>query len=244
MSDCHPDCVEIALKRSLSLLQLDYLDLYLIHWPTIYTVKKERDPKDLEGWFVKSVSEDEMTGYNAETFAQVWKEMEKQVEAGKIKSIGVANFSKVKLSKLLETARIKPACIQIEIHPYNAQFEYVEYLKNLGLEITAYQSLGGGEPKIGEHEPLLQNSVINDIAKKHNKTNVQVLLRWAIQRGLHIIPRSSNPEHVKSNIDIFSFELDKEDLEHIKSLDTGDRICIGYFCQPKGADVKKVIWDE
>lgn len=244
MSDCHPETVETALQRSLKLLQLDYLDLYLIHWPVIYTLKKPRDRTDLDNWFVKSVTEQEMTGYDADTFAEVWKEMEKLVYAGRIKSIGVANFSKIKLMKLMETAKIKPANIQMEIHPYNGQYEYVEYLKSLGIRITAYQSLGGGEDKIGEHEPLLQNKVINDIAKKHNRSCAQVLLRWAIQRGLHIIPRSSNPEHVKSNIEIFDFELDKEDLEHIESLDTHDRICIGYFCQPKGTDVRKVIWDE
>lgn len=251
MSDLHPDCVPIAINRALKLLQVDYIDLlyvfYLfiqIHWPVIYDINKKRDPNDLENWFVKEASSDERKPYNAETIAEVYKVMEKYVDEGKVRSLGLANFSIKKINKLLETARIKPSCIQCEVHPYNCQFEYVDELQKMGLVVTAYQSLGGGEEKISENGPLLKNPVIKEIADKHHKSVPQVLLKWALQRNLHIIPRSKNPDHIASNLELFDFELDKDDLDKIKSLDTHSRICMGYFCVPEGADPNKEIWDE
>ncbi|KAI5169278.1 glycerol 2-dehydrogenase (NADP+) [Pancytospora epiphaga] len=163
------DRVREACCESIDRLGVEYLDLYLIHWPV--NTKSEFDLEKL------------------------WCEMESLVETGKVRSIGVANFGVKNLSKLLKFCKIKPAMNQIELHPYLPQDEILEFCKKHGIQVTSYSSLGSsGTEKSVKNEP-----VIIDIAKKYSVTPSTVLLSFCLSLGCCVIPRSKSPEHIRSN---------------------------------------------
>lgn len=168
---------------------------------------------------IKEEEGDKFIGYDEKLLNGVWKEMESLVDEGKIKSIGLANFNIQKYENIEKNARIKPSVVQFENHPYNQQNELVEEYIKRGVAVTAYQSLGAGKDVPG-HGFLLKDPVLIEIGKKYNKSSAQVALRWAVQRGCCIIPKSTNADRIKQNYDIFDFELSKEDMDKIKSLDT------------------------
>lgn len=181
---------QAAFARSMERLGLDYLDLYLIHWP---------NPKPLR--------ED---GAWKKRNAEVWRAMEDLYEAGKIRAIGVSNFLPHHLEALLETARITPAVNQIRLAPGVYQTEVVDFCRERGILLEAWGPFGQGE--------LFQNPVVQAVADKYGKTIAQVALAWSLQEGFLPLPKSVTPSRIASNLDCFDIELDAADMELLKSI--------------------------
>ena len=148
-------------------------------------------------------------------YCGAWKDMEKAVEAGKVKSIGLSNFTKKYLDDILKIAKIMPVVDQVECHPYDPCDDLRKELDKNNCYIEAWSPIGRANAE------LLNEPVLVEIGKKYNKTVAQVILRWHIEKGNIIFPKSSNPVHIKENIDIFDFQLTKEDIEKIDGLKKG-----------------------
>lgn len=218
-------CVEKCLRKSLNDLQLSYVDLYLIHVP--FGV-----PETDDGNFARDENDDIIFDKDINHVA-TWKKMEEMVNLGLTKSIGISNFNKRQVQRILDNSVIKPACLQIELHIYFQQNELVEFCKQNNIVVTAYSPLGskgianlnkmaGVERDLPD---LMDNPTVIKIAKNHNKTSAQILLRWIIERDISTIPKSTNPERLRQNIDIFDFSLNQNEMEELSKLDKGIRIC-------------------
>ena len=146
-----------------------------------------------------------------------WKDMEKAVAAGKVKSIGISNFESDRLEELLDAATIKPSDLQVECHPYYQQTQLKERIAKYGTVIESWYPIGHGD------KDLLNEPVFTELAEKYGKNNVQIILRWHIQEGTIVFPKSTNPKHIQDNIDIFDFELTTEEMDRIRALDKGVR---------------------
>ncbi len=177
------DNTKTALAESLKKLQLDYLDLYLIHWPA-----NERNYG--AGW------------KNAN--AEVWRAMEDLQAEGLVKSIGVSNFWPEHLEALLETAKVKPAINQIEFHPGYWQPEVLKFSQDLGITVESWSPFARGR--------IFGNEVLERIAEKHQKTVSQIALRWIVQHGVIAIPKSTTLERIKENPEIDDFELSDDEM--------------------------------
>ncbi len=172
--------VEGSLQRSLDRLSLDYIDLYLIHWP-------------VPGCFLNT-----------------WKDMEKILESGRALSIGVSNFEIRHLEELRRVSGIVPAVNQIECHPLCHPKELIEYCQSNGIQVQAYAPLARGA--------YLDNDILCVLGTKYAHTPAQVGLRWAIQKGISVIPKSTHPERIASNARIFDFTIDQEDMDLLDTL--------------------------
>lgn len=150
---------------------------------------------------------------------KAYKAMEKYVAAGKIRSIGVSCYYVKEINEFLPKVNIKPVLVQNEVHPYYQDTEVVKHLHDLGIIVEAWYPLGGR----GHQKELLSDPVLSEIAAKHNKSVVQVILRWHLQRGVVAIPGSSNPDHIEENISIFDFELTNEEMAAINALDRNEK---------------------
>lgn len=146
-----------------------------------------------------------------------WRDMEKAVGQGKVKSIGLSNFESERLEEMLEAAVIKPSVLQVECHPYYQQNGLKQRLAPYGTIIESWYPIGHGDTG------LLNEPVFAALAQKYGKTNVQIILRWHIQEGVIVFPKSANPQHIKDNIDIFDFALTDEEVASIRKLDKGVR---------------------
>ena len=144
-------------------------------------------------------------------YLAAYKEMEKAVEQGKVKSIGISNFDE-RLDDLLNNCKIKPAVIQVECHPYWSQDELRKKVGTFGTIIESWYPIGHGD------KTLIDNELFTKLGKKYNKTNVQIILRWHIQKGNVVFPKSTNPKHIKENSEIFDFNLDNDEMEEINKL--------------------------
>lgn len=181
-----------AIDESLGKLGMEYVDLYLIHWPTT----------------------DEMKGDNKRK--ETWKAMEEIYRSGKARAIGVSNYLIEHLEEMKGYAEIPPAVNQIECHPLWSRDDLVRYCQEKNIIVTQYSPV--------TRKVALDDPVIDAIAVKHGKSAAQVMLRWGIQRDNVVIPKSSDPEHIKENIDIFDFTLDDEDMNKLNSLDRGESV--------------------
>ncbi len=150
---------------------------------------------------------------------QAYIAMEKAVSEGKIHSIGLSNWYVEELEEFLPQINIMPALVQNEIHPYYQENDVIPYIQNLGIVVQGWYPFGGR----GYTAELLGNEVISDIAKEHGVTSAQVILRWNLQKGVVVIPGSSNPEHIKENLDLFGFELTDDDMNRINALDRNEK---------------------
>lgn len=177
-----------AFDLTMSKLGLDYLDLYLIHWP---------NPVQFRTSWKKAVQD-------------TWKAFEELYEAGKIRAIGISNFMPHHIEALMETAKIKPMVNQIKLCPGITQPETVEYCRQNGIIVEAYSPFGTGT--------VFSSDEMKALAQKYNKTVGQISLRWCLQMGFIPLPKSSNPMRIKDNTDIFDFNIEKTDLEIISAL--------------------------
>ena len=161
-----------------------------------------------------------------------WTEMEAALKSGKVRAIGISNFdvNDEIFGSIMDTATIKPQMMQIECHPYAQRHEWREKAEKYGTHIECWFPLGGRD----SHGEILRDPVINEIAAAHGKTPAQVIIRWHIQMGASVIPGSSNPEHIKENINVFDFELTDEEMAKIRALDREQR----YFNMPYEDQVK------
>jgi diketogulonate reductase-like aldo/keto reductase len=202
----------------LSKLRLDYVDLYLIHWPVAFKKMSENF------W---SQSEDEKTRYYAEnvTLADTWKAMEKLVDLKLTHSIGVSNFNQSQIDEILKIARIIPAVNQIELHPYFNQHEMREYCAKHNIVITSYCPLSNLKraKERDEDASALYNPVIQEIAKSKHKTTAQVIIRWHLQNGLVVIPKTVTPERLIENSHVFNFALSDNEMHQIDQLGVTNR---------------------
>ena len=146
-----------------------------------------------------------------------WKDMEKAVAESKVKSIGLSNFESERLEEVLATATINPSVLQVECHPYYQQNDLKKRIAPYNTVIESWYPLGHGDAA------LIEEPVFTKLAEKYGKTNAQIILRWHIQEGTIVFPKSSNPVHIKENIDIFDFELTEEEMNEIRQLDKGFR---------------------
>lgn len=218
-----PQYVQAACERTLRDLNLDYLDMYLIHFPISlqYVDPKVRYPP---GWKVHE--EDAGVTYSNATIRETWTAMENLVQLGLVKNIGVANFNCALLMDLLKYATIPPAINQIELHPYLYHDPLVSFCHGHDIHVTAFHSFGGqslvelGNPTAISTPALLQHDVVSKLAAKYQLTNAQILLRWALERGCAIIPKSTQPHRLRENIHVLdpSCALSKDDMAELATL--------------------------
>ena len=146
-----------------------------------------------------------------------WKDMERAVQQGKVKSIGISNFESERLEEIMAAADVKPAALQVECHPYYQQDALKTRIAQYGTVIESWYPLGHADAG------LINDAVFSRLAKKYGKSNVQIILRWHIQAGNVVFPKTTNPAHMKDNLNIFDFALTAEEMQEIKGLDKGIR---------------------
>ncbi|XP_053574930.1 prostaglandin-E(2) 9-reductase-like [Bombina bombina] len=221
-----PEMVRPALEKSLKDLQMDYLDLYIIHTPIEFKPGDELLPMDENGHFI----------YHNTDIRDTWEALERCKDAGLVKSIGVSNFNRRQLEMILNKPglKYKPVCNQVECHVYLNQRQLLEFCKSHDIVIVAFSSLGSSrdESWIDQNTPvLLEDPVLSDIAKKHNRTIAQVAIRYLLQRGIVVLAKSFNPTRIKQNFMVFDFQLPAEDMKTIDGLNRNMRYDATAMCK-------------
>jgi len=179
---------EAAIDMALQKLDIEYIDMMLLHHP---------GAGDVEAYRV----------------------MEQYVETGKIHALGLSNWYVEELTEFLPQVTVMPALVQNEVHPYYQEQDVVPFIQEKGIVVQCWYPLGGR----GYTQALLNDEAIAGIAAAHSVSSAQVILRWDLQRGIVVIPGSSNPEHIRENLDLFDFELSDEEMKQIASLDRGEK---------------------
>ncbi|KAK8061459.1 NAD(P)H-dependent D-xylose reductase-like protein [Apiospora phragmitis] len=234
-----PEQVAPVVKKQLADWQVDYFDLYLMHFPGAL---KFVDPavRYPPGWHYDGKSQ---IVKSKTTIQETWRAMESLVDQGLTKAIGVSNFQAQLLYDMLRYARIPPATLQVEHHPYLVQQELVNLVKSEGLQMTAYSTFGPASFQEFHFKhaellvPLMQDPTILSIAAKHDKKPSQVLLRWVTQRGIAVIPKVTRPELMAENLACCNFDLDEDEIKQITAKDANIR-----FNQPHNYFETDKMW--
>ncbi|XP_068623515.1 aldo-keto reductase AKR2E4-like [Battus philenor] len=198
-----------ALKESLARLNLDYVDLYLIHWPM--SIKANGEDEEIE-------------------HAETWRGMEQVIELGMARSIGISNFNEQQIQKLLETAKIKPVVNQFEINPNFTAHGLVDYCKKMSIIPVAYTPLGlisDARPEFQGVDVIKTDPKLGQIAEKYHKSRAQIALRYLTQRGIPVLPKSFTKSRIEENLNIFDFNLTDEEMKTVDSYNIDHRCVPG-----------------
>ena len=221
------DSVRPAVKKILKDLNVAYLDLLLIHWPVTGNVGPTLEPSTKE----------------------TWQAMEELVAEGLVHSIGVSNFSAKKVDSILTYAKVPPSVLQVEVHPYWRQDGLLKYCQDKGIHMTAYSPLGSPDSSAMFQRTgpkLMDDPTLTAIAARLKKSPAQCLIRWGLQHGTSILPKSVNQGRIKSNIDVLGWELPQKDYEALCNLSTQERmVSCRFWLNPKGPyKTSEEFWDE
>lgn len=217
-----PDRVLKCLEKSLKKLGLSYVDLYLLHWPLGLEQQDGTPfPKDSNGLLIEDKSFD---------LCQTWKAMEELVTKGVTKSIGISNCNSKQVEQVLAASKIKPLVNEMEVHPYLTNTKLIEFCHSKGLLVTAYSPLGGQKDAIPgmrpkERKEAIKDPLVKKLADKYKKNAGQILIRFAIERGLLIIVKTSSKERLTQNMEVWDFQLTKEEVKQLEALNCGFRSC-------------------
>lgn len=229
----HPESVEPAIRKTLADLQLDYLDLYLIHWPLVF-----RQGHD------QARSADDLLSTDEVPLADTWKAMEEIKRKGLTRHIGVSNFSIKKLDELSKQSETKPEVNQVEIHPFFTQEKMLRYCRENDIIVTAYSPLGSRH-LIKTNESITQQQIIIRLAEKYNCTPAQIMLAWGMARGYAVIPKSVNADRIMENHEALNVQLSDSEVKLISSMNRNQRIAKGlYAVLPGGCYTYSNLWDE
>ncbi|KAJ5354579.1 hypothetical protein N7541_005623 [Penicillium brevicompactum] len=220
-NDYHPNDVERAVDDSLRDLDTPYVDLLLMHYPCTFKRGPDRFPRDADGKMVAGET----------TFVDTWKAMEKVIKTGKVKAIGVSNFSRGEISTLINESSTIPAVHQMEVHPYLQQKGFNEWLQTKGIHVVQFSPLGnmndfyrqtGWSKEISHMMRVIDQPILKEIGEKYGKSPVQVVLAWGINSGRSVIPKSVVDWQIEQNLEA-DFELQPEDMAQIATLDAKAR---------------------
>ncbi len=230
-----PDHVSAAFEKTRRDLGVDYLDLYLIHFPIAleFVPFETRYPPE---WFYDPEAANPVMQFAKVSLADTWAAMERLVDEGSVKHIGVCNYNTALMRDLVNYARIPPSVLQIEAHPYLSQTALLSFCQRNDIAVTAFSPLAALSyvelGMAGQSDSVLSEGVVVDIAKRLNKTAAQVVLRWGIQRGTAIIPKTTKPARLIENLSLFDFALTEEDMTAIGALNANRRFNDpGVFCE-------------
>jgi D-xylose reductase len=231
----HRDHVRPAVERSLRDLQLEYLDLYLIHFPisTKFVAFDHRYPPE---WIYDPKAPNPRMEPDPVPIRETWEAMEDLVSRGLVRDIGVCNFGCSLLRDILSYARVRPAVLQVELHPLLTQEKLLRFCQEEGIAVTAfsplgapsYFSLGMAKPE----ESVMELDLVREIAQRHHRTPAQIVLRWGVQRGTAVVPKTTRMDRLKENLAIFDFQLSQAEMQSLSALNRNRRFNDpGEFCE-------------
>ena len=230
-----PQHVRPAVERTLSDLGLDHLDLYLVHFPIAlkYVPFETRYPPE---WIHDPAANEPRMEPIAVPLADTWRVMEDLVSGGLVRRIGLCNCNVALMREVLAVARISPAVLQVELHPFLTQEKLLRFCREASIAVTAFSPLGAPSyvplGMASESESVLEHPLVKEIAAATGRTPAQVVLRWGMQRGTSVIPKTSHPERLRENLAACEFTLSAGQMQAISSLDRGRRFNDpGVFCE-------------
>jgi len=220
-----PEDVVKGCDKSLANLRVKQIDLYLMHFPIPFkgdenfkAMVDETDPREKKRHATEPID-----------YVDTWKAMEELVKSGKVKSIGVSNFNEYQLNRLMKECTIKPVNNQVEVHPYLTNEPLVDFCQSNGITVTAYSPLGNPSKPVtrawsGDEITILEEPIIANLAKKYGVEPAQILIRFGLDRGINVIPKSVTPARIESNSKVFGFKLTADEVATIKSMNKNFRI--------------------
>ncbi len=228
--------IQPAIEETLSDLGLEYLDLYLIHWPVV-VADHTNFPQDAS----------DLVSLKTTPLEETWEGMVRLKDKALARHIGVSNFSPAKITLVTQATGVKPEVDQVESHPFHQQQVLKDYCDSHGIILTAYSPLGSSDRpanRIAENEPkLFENSVIREIAEGKGRSAAQIMLAWAVNRGTVVIPKSVNADRLKQNLEAADIELSEEEMEKIKAVNENYRFIKGdFWCLPGSDYTFESLW--